>query len=129
KVEVAKRVAAADVVITTALIPGRAAPVLVIEEMVKSMKPGSVIVDLAAPAGGNCPLTEAGKTVLRHGVTIVGETNLAALVAADASALYARNVLDFVKLIVNGEGALDINLDDDIVKACLVTHKGEVWRT
>src|SRR5439155_6321451 len=113
KVEVAKRVAAADIVITTALIPGRPAPVLVTEEMVKSMKPGSVIVDLAAPAGGNCPLTEAGKTVLRHGVTIVGETNLAALVAADASALYARNVLDFVKLIVNGEGALDINLDDD----------------
>jgi NAD(P) transhydrogenase subunit alpha len=129
KIEVAKRVAAADVVITTALIPGRPAPVLVTEEMVKSMKPGSVIVDLAAPAGGNCPLTEAGKTVLKHGVTIVGETNLAALVAADASALYARNVLDFVKLIVNGEGGLDINLDDDIVKACLVAHKGEVWRT
>ena len=129
KVEVAKRVAAADVVITTALIPGRAAPVLVTEEMVKSMKPGSVIVDIAAPAGGNCPLTDPGKTTQRYGVTIVGETNLAALVAADASALYARNVLDFVKLIVNGEGGLDINLDDDIVKACLVTHKGEVWRT
>ena len=138
KVEVAKRVAAADVVITTALIPGRAAPVLVTEEMVKSMKPGSVIVDIAAQRGpmgphggpgGNCPLTEPGKTVQRYGVTIVGETNLAALVAADASALYARNVLDFVKLIVNGEGGLDINLDDDIVKACLVAHKGEVWRT
>src|SRR5881409_2544813 len=126
KVEVAKRVAQADIVITTALIPGRAAPVLVIEEMVKAMKPGSVIVDLAAPAGGNCPLTEAGKTVLRHGVTIVGETNLAALVAADASALYARNVLDFVKLIVNGEGALNLPLDDDIVAACLMTHNGEV---
>src|SRR3989475_1122431 len=129
KVEVAKRVAAADVVITTALIPGRPAPVLVTEEMVKSMKPGSVIVDIAAPAGGNCPLTDPGKTTQRYGVTIVGETNLAALVAADASALYARNVLDFVKLIVNGEGGLDINLDDDIVKACLVAHKGEVWRT
>src|SRR5437867_3039433 len=138
KVEVAKRVAAADVVITTALIPGRPAPVLVTEEMVKSMKPGSVIVDIAAQRGpmgphggpgGNCPLTEPGKTVQRYGVTIVGETNLAALVAADASALYARNVLDFVKLIVNGEGALNLDLDDDIVKACLVAHKGEVWRT
>ncbi|HYR26057.1 MAG TPA: NAD(P) transhydrogenase subunit alpha, partial [Aquabacterium sp.] len=85
KAEVAKRVAQADIVITTALIPGRAAPVLVTEEMVKSMKPGSVIVDLAAPAGGNCPLTEPGQTVIKHGVTLVGETNLPALVAADAS--------------------------------------------
>ena len=106
KVEVAKRVAAADIVITTALIPGRAAPVLVTEEMVKAMKPGSVIVDLAAPQGGNCPLTEAGKTVVKHGVTLVGETNLPALVAADASALYARNVLDFLKLVFTKEGAL-----------------------
>src|SRR5205823_13982747 len=87
KVEVARRVAQADVVISTALIPGRPAPVLITEEMVRSMKPGSVIVDLAAPNGGNCPLTEPGKTVLKHGVTIVGETNLPALVAADASAL------------------------------------------
>src|SRR6187549_1886318 len=78
KVEVAKRVAAADIVITTALIPGRAAPVLVTEEMVKAMKPGSVIVDMAAPQGGNCPLTEAGKTVIKYGVTLVGETNLPA---------------------------------------------------
>jgi H+-translocating NAD(P) transhydrogenase subunit alpha len=91
KVEVAKRVAAADIVISTALIPGRAAPVLITEAMVKSMKPGSVIIDMAAPAGGNCPLTEAGKTVQRYGVTIVGETNIPALVAADSSSLYARN--------------------------------------
>ena len=84
KIEVAKRVAQADVVITTALIPGRPAPVLVTQEMVRSMKPGSIIVDLAAPQGGNCPLTEAGKVVQKHGVTLVGETNLPALVAADA---------------------------------------------
>jgi NAD(P) transhydrogenase subunit alpha len=128
KVEVAKRVAQADIVITTALIPGRAAPVLVTEEMVKSMKPGSVIVDLAAPQGGNCPLTEAGKTVIKFGVTLVGETNLPALVAADASALYARNVLDFLKLIINKEGGLTIDLEDDIVAACLMTHNGEVRR-
>ncbi len=128
KAEVAKRVAMADVVITTALIPGRAAPVLVTEEMVKSMKPGSVIVDLAAPQGGNCPLTEPGQTVTRHGVVIVGETNLPALVAADASSLYARNVLDFLKLILPKEGGLKVDLEDDIVAACLMTQNGEVKR-
>ena len=128
KLEVAKRVAQADVVITTALIPGRAAPVLVTEEMVKSMKPGSVIVDLAAPQGGNCPLTEPGQTVIKHGVTLMGQTNIPALVAADASALYARNLLDFLKLIITKEGALNIDLADDIVAACLMTQGGEVKR-
>ena len=125
KAEVAKRVAQADVVITTALIPGRAAPVLVTEDMVKSMKPGSVIVDLAAPQGGNCPLTEPGKTVVKHGVTLIGQTNVPALVAADASALYARNLLDFLKLIITKEGALNIDLEDDIVVSCLMTQGGE----
>jgi NAD(P) transhydrogenase subunit alpha len=128
KIEVAKRVAAADIVVTTALIPGRPAPVLVTEEMVRSMKPGSVIVDLAAPQGGNCPLTEPGRTVIKHGVTLVGETNLPALVAADASALYARNVLDFLKLVLTQEGPLNVNLEDDIVAACLMTMNGEVKR-
>jgi NAD(P) transhydrogenase subunit alpha len=133
KTEVAKRVALADVVISTALIPGRAAPVLVTEDMVKSMKPGSVIVDLAAGKaadgiGGNCVLTEAGKTVVKHGVTLVGETNLAALVAADASALYARNVLDFLKLVLNKEGQFHVDMEDDIVAACLMTQGGEVKR-
>ena len=128
KAEVAKRVAQADVVITTALIPGRPAPVLVTEDMVKAMKPGSVIVDIAAPQGGNCPLTEPGQTVVKHGVTLVGETNLPALVAADASALYARNVLDFLKLIVNKDGALHMDLEDDIVAACLMAHEGTVKR-
>ena len=128
KVEVAKRVALADVVITTALIPGRAAPVLVTEDMVKSMKPGSVIVDLAAPAGGNCPLTEAGHTVVKHGVTLVGETNLPALVAADASALYARNVLDFLKLVLPKDKGFTVDMEDDIVAACLMTQGGDVKR-
>lgn len=137
QVEVAKRVALADIVISTALIPGRAAPTLITEDMVKAMKPGSVIVDIAAGkgpdsvgglTGGNCPISEADKTVVKHGVTIVGETNLAALVAADASALYARNVLDFVKLIVTKEGALKIDLEDDIVAACRVSHDGQVTR-
>jgi NAD(P) transhydrogenase subunit alpha len=128
KIEVAKRVAQADVVITTALIPGRPAPVLVTEDMVRSMKPGSVIVDLAAPQGGNCPLTEPGRTVVRHGVTLVGETNLPALVAADASALYARNVLDFLKLVLPKDGGFTVDLNDDIVAACLMAQGGEVKR-
>lgn len=128
KKEVAKRVANADIVITTALIPGRAAPVLVTEEMVQSMKPGSVIIDLAAAAGGNCPLTRADQTVIESGVIIVGETNLPSLVAADASALYARNLLDFLKLIVTPEGVFQLNLTDDIVQACLVTQNGEIKR-
>jgi H+-translocating NAD(P) transhydrogenase subunit alpha len=133
KREVAKRVAQADVVISTALIPGRAAPTLISEEMVKSMKPGSIIVDIAAGkgpggVGGNCPLSEADKTVVKHGVTLVGETNLPALVAADASSLYARNVLDFLKLIINKEGALHVDMQDDIVAACLMTQGGAVLR-
>ena len=131
-VEVAKRVALADIVISTALIPGRAAPTLITEDMVKSMKPGSVIIDIAAGkgpnGGGNCPISEADKTVVKHGVTIVGDTNLPALVAADASALYARNVLDFLKLIINKEGVLHVDMEDDIVAACLMSQGGEVKR-
>jgi H+-translocating NAD(P) transhydrogenase subunit alpha len=123
---VAERVKQADIVITTALIPGRKAPVLITEEMVKSMKPGSVIVDLAASQGGNCPLTELDKTVTRHGVHIVGEANLASQVAADASSLYARNVFDFMKLIIDKEGKLVVNLEDDIVVACLMSRDGQV---
>ena len=132
QIEVAKRVAQADIVIATALIPGRPAPTLITEDMVKSMKPGSVIIDIAAGkgpnGGGNCPISEADKTVVKHGVTLVGETNLPALVAADSSALYARNVLDFLKLIINKEGALHVDMEDDIVAACLMTQAGEVKR-
>ncbi len=132
QIEVAKRVALADIVISTALIPGRAAPTLITEDMVKAMKPGSVIVDIAAGkgpnGGGNCPISEADKTVVKHGVTIVGDTNLPALVAADASALYARNVIDFLKLIINKEGALHVDMEDDIVAACLMAQGGEVKR-
>ncbi|WP_374437771.1 NAD(P) transhydrogenase subunit alpha [Inhella sp.] len=132
-VEVAKRVAAADVVISTALIPGRPAPTLVSEEMVKSMKPGSVIVDIAAGrgpggVGGNCPLTVANQTVQVHGVTIIGETNIPATVAADSSALYARNVLDFLKLVIDKEAKFTLPTDDDIVTACLMAQGGEVKR-
>jgi NAD(P) transhydrogenase subunit alpha len=122
---VAERVRQADIVITTALIPGRAAPRLITTAMVESMKPGSVIIDLAAEQGGNCELARAGETVLHQGVSIVGTVNLASTVAADASALYARNLLDFVKLISDPAGALNVNMDDDIVAACLMCRDGQ----
>jgi NAD(P) transhydrogenase subunit alpha len=123
-----ERAKLADIVITTALIPGRPAPVLISEETVKAMKPGSVIVDLAVSQGGNCPLSVLNETVLRHGVYIVGEPDLATLVAADASALYARNVLDFLKLIIDKDEQLVIDREDEILKASLVCADGEVLR-
>ena len=128
KIEVAKRVAQADIVITTALIPGRAAPVLVTEDMVKAMKPGSVIVDMAVEAGGNCPLSEMGKTVVKHGVTLCGEDNLPALVAADASALYARNLLSFLNLLCDPKngGKINVNREDDIIAGSLLCSNGEI---
>jgi NAD(P) transhydrogenase subunit alpha len=125
---VAERIKQADIVITTALIPGRKAPLLVTENMVASMKPGSVIVDMAVEQGGNCALAELGKTVEKHGVWIIGEPNLAALVAADASALYARNVLDFLKLIIDKDNLLAIDRADEIVAATLMCADGEVLR-
>jgi len=121
-----QRALQADIVICTALIPGRKAPVLLAEATVAAMKPGSVVIDLAAARGGNCPLTEADQIVQKHGVTLIGLTNLPALMPADASALYARNLLDFLKLIVDNEGKLAINLEDDIVAACLMCRDGQV---
>src|SRR5471030_2315026 len=118
----------ADIIITTALIPGRPAPLLISEDTVKAMKPGSVIVDLAVSQGGNCPLSELGQTVTKYGVHIIGEPDLATLVAADASALYARNVLDFLKLIIDKEDKLVIDREDDIIKATLLCSGGELLR-
>jgi NAD(P) transhydrogenase subunit alpha len=123
-----ERAKLADIIITTALIPGRPAPVLISEETVRAMKPGSVIVDLAVSQGGNCPLSELNKTVVKHGVHIVGEPDLATLVAADASALYARNVLDFLKLIIDKEDKLVIDREDEIIKATLLSSGGELLR-
>jgi NAD(P) transhydrogenase subunit alpha len=123
-----ERAKQADIIITTALIPGRPAPVLISEDTVKAMKPGSVIVDLAVAQGGNCPLSELNKTVVKHGVHIVGEPDLACLVAADASALYARNVLDFLKLIIDKEDKLVIDREDEIIKATLLCSGGELLR-
>ncbi|MBA1203959.1 Re/Si-specific NAD(P)(+) transhydrogenase subunit alpha [Pseudomonas capeferrum] len=123
-----ERAKQADIIITTALIPGRKAPILLSAETVAQMKPGSVVIDLAAAQGGNCPLTVADQVVIEHGVTLVGPTNLPAQVAADASALYARNVLDFLKLVTTPEAALTINLEDDIVAACLMCRDGQIVR-
>ncbi len=123
-----ERAKQADIIITTALIPGRKAPILISEETVKFMKPGSVIVDMAVEQGGNCPLSELSKTVIKHGVTILGEGNIPALCAADASALYSRNVLDFLKLIIDKEGALHIDRSDEIIAATLMCSGGEVVR-
>jgi H+-translocating NAD(P) transhydrogenase subunit alpha len=123
-----ERAKLADIIITTALIPGRKAPVLISEETVKAMKPGSVIVDMAVEQGGNCPLSELGKTVTKYGVHIIGEPNLATLLAADASALYARNVLDFLKLIIDKEAKLALNLEDEIVAATLLCSGGQITK-
>jgi len=123
-----ERAKQADIIITTALIPGRKAPVLISEDTIKAMKPGSVIVDMAVAQGGNTPLSELGRTVIKHGVHIIGEPNLATLVAADASALYARNVLDFMKLLFDKDSALAIDREDEIIKASLVCAGGVVLR-
>lgn len=123
-----ERAKQADIIITTALIPGRKAPTLISEETVKAMKPGSVIVDMAVEQGGNCPLSELNKTVTKYGVHIIGEPNLATLVAADASALYARNILDFLKLIIDKEANLAINKEDEIVVATMLCSGGEVLK-
>ncbi len=126
---VAERCRQADIVVSTALIPGRPAPVLISAETVQGMKPGSVIVDLAVERGGNCPLSEKDQIVEKHGVTLIGLSNLPALVATDASALYARNVLDFMKLIADAEGKLAIKQDDEIITACLMCMDGKVLRS
>jgi len=122
-----ERCKAADIVITTALIPGRPAPVLVKEDTVKAMKPGSVLVDMAIEQGGNCPLTERDRIVTKHGVKLVGIANLPALVAADSSALYARNLLSFLGLLLDPKaGTLTLNREDEIIAGSLVCIGGEV---
>jgi len=122
---IAEHAAKSDIIITTALIPGRPAPVLITEAMVKSMKPGSVIVDLAVEMGGNCPLSEMDKVVIKHGVTLVGVGNIPALMATDASALYARNLLNFLVPMLDKEsGGLQIKMDDEVIESSLICQNG-----
>ncbi|MDE0811952.1 MAG: Re/Si-specific NAD(P)(+) transhydrogenase subunit alpha [Alphaproteobacteria bacterium] len=124
---IATTIAKQAIIVCTALIPGRAAPILVTEDMVKTMKPGSIIVDLAVEQGGNCPLSKYGKTVVKHGVTLIGHANMPSRVAIDASALYAKNLLSFVTPLMTSEGdAMSIDLEDEIVSGTLVTNQGKI---
>jgi len=123
---IAKHAAAANIVITTALIPGRPAPILITEETLSQMKPGSVIVDMAAEAGGNCPMTEKDAVWIKDGVTLVGISNIPALMATDASQLFARNIFNFIAPMLDKESAeLNINMDDEVIAASLICQHGE----
>ena len=121
---IAKHVAKADLVITTALIPGKKAPVLITEDMVKSMRHGSVIVDMAVEQGGNCPLSEVNKTVVKHGVKILGESNLPSLLPLNASELYARNIVALLQHLATSEG-FKWEMDEEITKGSLIVHEGQ----
>jgi len=115
-----------DVVITTAAVPGRKAPILITTEMAEAMQPGSVIVDIAAERGGNCALTRAGETVVHQGINIVGPVNLPSRAPYHASQMYATNVVNLLKLMVNKDGVLAIDQNDEIIRETLVTHGGKV---
>lgn len=119
-------IAKADIIITTAQIPGKKAPVLITDAMLKSMKPGSVVVDLAAATGGNTAVTKNNETIVYEGVTILGNSNLASDMPSDASKLYGKNILNFLQLIITKEGVLELNFEDDLVKGCCMAHEGAV---
>lgn len=127
---VAEKAVLADIIITSALIPGREPPILISGETVKKMKAGSVIVDMAAglaiDGSGNCPLTKANQIIVINGVTVIGLTNLPSLLSTDASALYSRNILEFIKLLFDDSGKININLEDELVKGCLLTNGGKL---
>jgi NAD(P) transhydrogenase subunit alpha len=126
KAKIAESIAKADIVITTAQIPGKKAPILITEEMIGAMRNGSIIIDLAAASGGNTPLTKNNETVSYNGVSIVGNSNLPATMPGDASKLYGKNVLNFLQLITDKAGEINLNWDDDLVKGSCITHNGEV---
>ena len=116
-----------NVVICTAQIPGRKAPTLVYEDTVKQMLPGAVIVDLAASSGGNCELTEDNKTVQKEGVTIIGKSDYPSTIAVDSSKMLGKNIVNFLTLLIDEEGGLNLNFQDDIVQGTCITHQGEVY--
>ncbi len=116
----------ANIIISTAQIPGRKAPVLILADTVAHMQPGSVIVDLAASTGGNCALTENDKTIQKHGVTIIGNSNLPSSMPMDASKMFGKNIINLLKLMIDGEGGLNLNWEDDIIANTCVTHDGNV---
>jgi NAD(P) transhydrogenase subunit alpha len=122
----AESIAKADIIITTAQIPGKKAPILITDAILKSMKPGSVVIDLAAATGGNTAVTKNNETIVFEGVTILGNSNLASDMPSDASKLYGKNILNFLQLIITKEGALELNFEDDLVKGCCMAHEGAV---
>ncbi len=122
----AESIAKADIIITTAQIPGKKAPILITDAMLKSMKPGSVVIDLAAATGGNTAVTKNNETIVYEGVTILGNSNLASDMPSDASKLYGKNILNFLQLIITKEGVLELNFEDDLVKGCCMAHEGAV---
>ena len=124
--KVADSIAKADIVITTAQIFGKKAPILITEKMLNTMRNGSVIIDIAAATGGNTPFTKNNETVKYNGVTIVGNSNLPATMPSDASKLYGKNILNFLQLVTNKEGQINLNWDDDLVKGSCITHNGEI---
>jgi H+-translocating NAD(P) transhydrogenase subunit alpha len=126
KEKIAESVAKADIVITTAQIPGKKAPILITKEMIGAMKNGSVIIDLAAATGGNTDLTKNDETVVYNGVSIVGNSALAATMPSDASKLYGKNILNFLQLMIDKEGNLNLNFEDDLVKGSCITHEGKI---
>ena len=126
KARIAESIAKADIVITTAQIPGKKAPILITEEMIRAMRNGSVIIDLAAATGGNTPLTKNNETVQFNGVSILGNSVLQSTMPSDASKVYGKNVLNFLQLIINKEGQVNLNWEDDLVKGSCITHAGEI---
>lgn len=124
--KIAESAAKADLIITTAQIPGKTAPILITESMLDSMKQGSVIIDIAAATGGNTPQTKNNETVVYKGVTIIGNSNLASNMPSDASKMYGKNIFNFLQLIINKEGTVHLNFDDDLVKGTCIAHNGEV---
>lgn len=123
---IAESIAKADIVITTAQIPGKKAPILITAEMLNNMRSGSVIIDLAAATGGNTPFSKNNETVQRNGVAIIGNSNLPATMPSDASKLYGKNILNFLQLMTTKEGQLNLNWEDDLVKGSNITHGGEI---
>jgi NAD(P) transhydrogenase subunit alpha len=123
---IATAAAKADIIISTAQIPGKKAPILLTEQMIDALRPGSVIVDLAAATGGNTPFTENNKTIQRNGVTIIGNSALYSMMPADASKLYGKNLINFLQLILSADGQLSLNWEDELVKGSCITHEGKL---
>jgi NAD(P) transhydrogenase subunit alpha len=126
KAKIAEHAAKADIIISTAQIPGKKAPILITEEMIGTMRNGSVIIDLASATGGNTPLTKNNETIVYNGVSIIGNSALPSTMPSDSSKVYGKNVLNFLQLITTKEGSLHLNWEDDLVKGSCITHDGEV---